>query len=156
MRNQNIRIKGTNNKKHNYELTSLLYSRFLLMIFFCMFFSSEICFCITLPETNIAPEHVWLEDEFPIGKSYFQVQTLRGFHLFVATSLKATGDCQLVRRPAARAGEGHRAPGVNTYSAKTSCRTNESLKVRFPAPFFCGFSLKQFHHFFWISLNFTN
>ena len=26
----------------------------------------------TLPETNIAPENVWLEDDFPFGKPYFQ------------------------------------------------------------------------------------
>ena len=26
----------------------------------------------TLPETNIAPETLWLEDEFPSGKPYFQ------------------------------------------------------------------------------------
>ena len=26
----------------------------------------------TLPETNIAPENEWLEDEFPFGKAYFQ------------------------------------------------------------------------------------
>ena len=26
----------------------------------------------TLPETNIAPENQWLEDESPIGGSYFQ------------------------------------------------------------------------------------
>ena len=42
---------------------------------------------ITLPETNIAPEKWWLEDEFPFGKPYFQVRTvsfregkLRGFN----------------------------------------------------------------------------
>ena len=28
---------------------------------------------ITLPETNIAPESLGLEDEFPFGKAYFQV-----------------------------------------------------------------------------------
>ena len=27
----------------------------------------------TLPETNIAPENGWLEDEFPFGMVYFQV-----------------------------------------------------------------------------------
>ena len=27
----------------------------------------------TLPETNIAPENGWLEDEFPFGMAYFQV-----------------------------------------------------------------------------------
>ena len=27
----------------------------------------------TLPETNIAPENQWLEDEFPFGMAYFQV-----------------------------------------------------------------------------------
>ena len=27
----------------------------------------------TLPETNIAPENGWLEDEFPFGKPYLQV-----------------------------------------------------------------------------------
>ncbi len=26
----------------------------------------------TLPETNLAPENGWLEDEFPFGKAYFQ------------------------------------------------------------------------------------
>ncbi len=26
----------------------------------------------TLPETNIAPENWWLEDEFPFGMAYFQ------------------------------------------------------------------------------------
>ena len=26
----------------------------------------------TLPETNMAPENGWLEDEFPFGKAYFQ------------------------------------------------------------------------------------
>ena len=26
----------------------------------------------TLPETNITPENGWLEDEFPLGKAYFQ------------------------------------------------------------------------------------
>ena len=25
-----------------------------------------------LPETNMAPENQWLEDEFPFGKAYFQ------------------------------------------------------------------------------------
>ena len=30
----------------------------------------------TLPETNIAPENGWLEDEFPFGKSYFQGRTV--------------------------------------------------------------------------------
>ena len=28
-------------------------------------------FCITLPETNIAPENGWLEYQFPIGMAYF-------------------------------------------------------------------------------------
>ncbi len=28
---------------------------------------------LTLPETNIAPENGWLEDDFPFGKPYFQV-----------------------------------------------------------------------------------
>ena len=28
---------------------------------------------ITLPETNIAPENGWLEDEFPFGMAYFQM-----------------------------------------------------------------------------------
>ena len=28
---------------------------------------------ITLPETNIAPENGWLEDEFPFRMAYFQV-----------------------------------------------------------------------------------
>ncbi len=27
---------------------------------------------ITLPKTNVAPENVWLEDEFPLGMAYFQ------------------------------------------------------------------------------------
>ena len=27
---------------------------------------------ITIPETNMAPENQWLEDEFPFGKAYFQ------------------------------------------------------------------------------------
>ena len=27
----------------------------------------------TLPETNIAPKHGWLEYYFPIGMAYFQV-----------------------------------------------------------------------------------
>ena len=27
---------------------------------------------ITLPETNMAPENGWLEDEFPFGRAYFQ------------------------------------------------------------------------------------
>ena len=27
---------------------------------------------ISLPETNIAPENGWLEDEFPFGKACFQ------------------------------------------------------------------------------------
>ena len=27
---------------------------------------------ITLPETNIAPENQWLEDENPFGTTYFQ------------------------------------------------------------------------------------
>ena len=31
---------------------------------------------IILPETNIAPENQWLEDEFPFGKAYFQVLLL--------------------------------------------------------------------------------
>ena len=26
----------------------------------------------TLPKTKIAPEHQWLEDEFPFGMAYFQ------------------------------------------------------------------------------------
>ncbi len=26
----------------------------------------------TLPKTNVAPENGWLEDVFPIGKTYFQ------------------------------------------------------------------------------------
>ncbi len=26
----------------------------------------------TLPETNIAPENGWLEDEIPFGMAYFQ------------------------------------------------------------------------------------
>ena len=26
----------------------------------------------TLPETNIAPENVWLEYSFPVGMAYFQ------------------------------------------------------------------------------------
>ena len=30
----------------------------------------------TLPETNIAPENGWLEYYFPIGKAYFQGQTV--------------------------------------------------------------------------------
>ena len=28
------------------------------------------------PETNMAPENGWLEDDFPFGKPYFQVRTL--------------------------------------------------------------------------------
>ena len=28
---------------------------------------------VTLPETNIAPENLWLEDEFPFGEAYSQV-----------------------------------------------------------------------------------
>ena len=28
--------------------------------------------CSTLPETNIAHENGWLEDEFPFGMAYFQ------------------------------------------------------------------------------------
>ena len=36
--------------------------------------SLRLCACpATLPETNIAPENGWLEDEFPFGKVYFQV-----------------------------------------------------------------------------------
>jgi len=31
---------------------------------------------ITLPETNVAPENQWLEDEFPFGKDYFQGRTV--------------------------------------------------------------------------------
>ena len=31
---------------------------------------------ITLPETKIAPENWWLEDEFPFGMAYFQVRTV--------------------------------------------------------------------------------
>ena len=27
---------------------------------------------VTLPETNIAPEDGWLEDDFPFGKANFQ------------------------------------------------------------------------------------
>ena len=27
----------------------------------------------TLPETNLAPETLWLEDEFPLGKASWQV-----------------------------------------------------------------------------------
>ena len=34
---------------------------------------------VTLPETNIAPENGWLEDEFPFGMAYFQ-----GFLLLVS------------------------------------------------------------------------
>ena len=30
----------------------------------------------TLPETNIAPENGWLEDEFPFRMAYFQVRTV--------------------------------------------------------------------------------
>ena len=30
----------------------------------------------TLPETNIAPENRWLEDEFPFGMAYFQGRTV--------------------------------------------------------------------------------
>ena len=30
------------------------------------------CLLFTLPETNIAPENGWLEDEFPFGMVYFQ------------------------------------------------------------------------------------
>ena len=30
----------------------------------------------TLPETNIAPENEWLEDEFPFGMAYFQRRTV--------------------------------------------------------------------------------
>ena len=30
----------------------------------------------TLPETNMAPENGWLEDEFPFGKAYFQGRTV--------------------------------------------------------------------------------
>ena len=30
----------------------------------------------TLPETNVAPEIWWLEDYFPFGKTYFQVQVV--------------------------------------------------------------------------------
>ena len=30
------------------------------------------CTRYTLPETNIAPENQWLEDEFPFGMAYFQ------------------------------------------------------------------------------------
>ena len=30
----------------------------------------------TLPESNIAPENGWLEDEFPLGMAYFQVLLL--------------------------------------------------------------------------------
>ena len=37
------------------------------MQFSVHFFSGAI-----LPETNIAPENEWLEDEFPFGKAYFQ------------------------------------------------------------------------------------
>ncbi len=28
--------------------------------------------CVTLPETNIAPKNGWLEYYFPIGEAYFQ------------------------------------------------------------------------------------
>ena len=31
---------------------------------------------VTLPETNIAPENGWLEDEFPFRMIYFQVRTV--------------------------------------------------------------------------------
>ena len=31
---------------------------------------------LTLPETYMAPENQWLEDEFPVGKAYFQGQTV--------------------------------------------------------------------------------
>ena len=31
---------------------------------------------VTLPETNIAPQNGWLEDEFPFGMAYFQGQTV--------------------------------------------------------------------------------
>ena len=29
--------------------------------------------CVTLLETNIAPENGWLEYQFPFGMAYFQV-----------------------------------------------------------------------------------
>ena len=31
---------------------------------------------LTLPETNIAPENGWLEDEFPFGMAQFQWRTV--------------------------------------------------------------------------------
>ena len=36
----------------------------------------KICLRFTLPETNIAPKNGWLEYYFPIGKAYFQWQTI--------------------------------------------------------------------------------
>ena len=32
--------------------------------------------CVTLPETNIAPENEWLEYKFPFGMVHFQEQTV--------------------------------------------------------------------------------
>ena len=44
----------------------------------------------TLPETNIAPENLWLEDEFPFGMAYFQVRTVsfRGCIILISASFR--------------------------------------------------------------------
>ena len=41
-----------------------------------MMLSKVLTSWLTLPETNMAPENQWLEDEFPFGKAYFQVLLL--------------------------------------------------------------------------------
>ena len=70
--------------------------------------SLRLCACpVTLPETNIAPENGWLEDEFPFGKVYFQVlcfscrEGIRELHsydwgnlFFFSLHQKAAGSCK--------------------------------------------------------------
>ena len=42
----------------------------------------------TLPETNIDPENGWLEYYFPIGKAYFQGQTVSFRECTIFSSLR--------------------------------------------------------------------
>ena len=49
------------------------FSHFLFVHFWGFFWGVLGLQQYTLPETNIAPENWWLEDEFPFRMSYFEV-----------------------------------------------------------------------------------
>ena len=51
----------------------------------CKAFRRNNCSTITLPETNskFAPEHGWLEDQFPLGIPYFQGHTVSFWEVYL-------------------------------------------------------------------------